>query len=132
LQRNAKNFQGEERMKNVFMAAIVVFGVGSVVNAHEPNHNATHAHTVWRASCLCDACCCKPHIVTKHYVGRGVWNYSKGVGARAFDGIVTFVTAPFSEPVIIPQKQYLVTPGYYSYHPGSVREIVPQVHHHQQ
>ena len=111
-------------MKNVFIAAVVVLGMATGANAHEPKgvqprvRHASPEHVV---------CHCNSFVVNRHYVGRGVWNYSRGVGGRAWNGLKTFATAAFKQPLIIPQRQYLVTPGYYSYHPGSVRRLRPVV-----
>lgn len=111
-----------EEMKNVFAAVVVVLGMTVGANAHEPCHPRVRL-----TSPECVVCHCNSFVVNRHYVGRGVWNYSKGVGGRAWNGLKTFATAAFKEPLIIPQRQYLVTPGYYSYHPGSVRRIRPVV-----
>ena len=117
-------------MKSVLSAVIVVLGLSVCADAHEPVRHKAQSRTVCVCvQCKCQSCYCGPFVVKRRYVGRGVWNYSKGVTSRAWGGLATFVTAPFKEPLVIPQRRFLVTPGYYMYHPGSVREITPRSGH---
>lgn len=125
-----QSFFKEKRMKSILMAAIVVVGASFGANAHEPVRvKAEQSPACECVQCRCRVCHCGPFIIKRHYVGRGVWNYSKGVTGRAWTGLKTFVTAPFKEPFVVPQRQYLVSPGYYTYHPGWVRPVrpVPQI-----
>jgi len=122
-----QGFFKEKRMRSIFTAAVVVFGLSIPTHAAGPVRVKVKQPPACECvQCQCRVCHCGPFVVKRHYVGRGVWNYSKGVTGRAWGGLKTFVTAPFKEPLIIPQRQYLVSPGYYTYHPGSVREIVPR------
>ena len=117
-------------MKSVLIFVMVTIGASFGAYAHEPPCLKVKQNPVCRCvQCQCKVCHCGPFVVKRHYVGRGVWNYSKGVTGRAWTGLKTFVTAPFKEPLIVPQRRYLVSPGYYTYHPGWIRPIrpVPQI-----
>ena len=117
-------------MKSILMAVVIVVGASFGANAHEPVRvKAEQSPACECVQCRCRVCHCGPFMVKRHYVGRGVWNYSKGVTGRAWTGLKTLVTAPFKEPFVVPQRQYLVSPGYYTYHPGWVRPVrpVPQI-----
>lgn len=119
-------------MKNVLLSMAVLLGAMSSVQAGDHPRNSAAPECVC-VRCNCSHCHCdRPVVVERRYVGRGVLNYSAGVGSRMWGGIKIFFGAPFKEPFEVPRRQYLVTPGHYHYHPGSVREIVPgpPVHEH--
>ena len=108
------------KMKSVFLSVAMVLGLVSVSNAdHVP---------VRPVRCGCGPCHCSPFMVRRHHVGRGVLNYSVGVGGRMWNGFSLFITAPFREPFHVPQSHYIVTPGHY--HPGTVQRVVPYHHRH--
>ena len=79
-------------MKNVFAAAVMVLGMTVGANAHEPCQPRVRL-----TSPECVVCHCNSFVVNRHYVGRGVWNYSKGVGGRAWNGLKTFATAALQD-----------------------------------